>query len=152
MNISRSTATKYSKESQLLEPVARFAKRRGFCLQSAELPFYEYRIDLYGFSRRKNATVAIELKLKNWRRALEQTLLYQLCADLVYIAMPEGSAMRVDKSQLESTGIGLIAVRDSGTCTYVVLAKQHGEVHQPYRVSQIDYLKGLSQGDYLCLK
>ena len=142
MTRSRSTVTKFSKESQLLDPVARFAKRKGFHLQSVELPFYEYRIDLYGFSRKNNATVAIELKLNNWRRALQQTLLYQLCADLVYIAMPESSARRVDKSELESNGIGLIAVQDSGACTCMVLAKQHDEVHQPYRLSQINYLKG----------
>jgi hypothetical protein len=134
--------TKFSKESQLLEHVARFAKRKGFSLQSVEMPFYEYRIDLYGFSRKNNATVAIELKLNDWKRAVEQTLIYQLCADLVYIAMPENSAKRVDKSQLECNGIGLIAVRDSGTCTCMVLAKEHVEVHIPYRQSQINFLKG----------
>ncbi|SRR6266849_267784 len=138
---SRITVTKFSKESDLLAPVARFVKRRGFCLQTAELPFYEYRIDLYGFSRKNDATVAIELKLSNWKRALEQTMLYQLCADLVYIAMPESSARRVDKSELEANGIGLIAVRDSGSCTCVLVAKHHNEVHQPYRLSQINYLK-----------
>src|SRR6266700_4171322 len=72
MTKSQRTGTKFSKESQLLEPVAKFAKRKGFCLQSVELPFYEYRIDFYGFSHKNNATVAIELKLNNWRRALEQ--------------------------------------------------------------------------------
>jgi hypothetical protein len=141
MTKSQSTATKFSKESQLLNPVARFVKRRGFHLQSVELPFYEYRIDLYGFSRKSDATVAIELKLNNWRRALEQSMLYQLCADLVYIAMPESSAMRVDRSVLECNGIGLIAVRDSGSCACVLLAKPHDEVRQLYRLSQINYLK-----------
>jgi hypothetical protein len=105
-----------------------------------ELPFYEYRIDLYAFSRKANATVAIELKLNDWRRALIQTMLYQLCADLVYIAMPERSARRVDKSELESIGIGLIAVRDSGRCTCILAAKPHTEVRLTYRLSQIDYL------------
>lgn len=142
MTKSQSTATKFCKESQLLAPVARFAKRKGFCLQSVELPFYEYRIDLYGFSHKNNTTVAIELKLNNWRKALAQTMLYQLCADLVYIAMPESSVIRVDKSELESNGIGLLAVRNSGACTCVLLAKPHDEVHQPYRLSQINYLKG----------
>jgi hypothetical protein len=140
----RNTVTKFSRESQLLEPVARFAKRKGFYLQSAELPFYEYRIDLYGFSHKRDATIAVELKLNDWRRALEQTMLYQLCADLVYIAMPERSAMRVDKAELESNGIGLIAVRDSGNCACVLLAKPHDEVRQVYRLSQINYLKGMA--------
>jgi hypothetical protein len=142
---SRSTVTKFSKESQLLQPVARFAKREGFRLQGAELPFYAYRIDLYGFSRESNATVAFELKLNNWRRALEQSLLYQLCADLVYIAMPENSVNRVDMSELETNGIGLIAIRNSGACSCVLLARPHVEVRQFYRQSQINYLMGISR-------
>jgi len=144
MTKSRTTATKFSKEAQLLEPVARFAKRKGFCLQSAELPFYEYRIDFYGFSYRHDATLAIELKLNDWRRALAQGLLYQLCADQVYIAMPEGSAKRVDKAELESNGIGLLAVRNTGACTCVLSAKPHSEVRRSYKLSQINYLKEMA--------
>jgi hypothetical protein len=144
MNKSRITGTKFYKESQLLEPVARFAKRKGFCLQKVELPFYEYRIDLYAFSRKNNATVAIELKLNDWRRALKQSLLYQLCADLVYIAMPESSVKRVVRAELQRNGVGLIAVLESGGCSCVLQAKEHAEVRQFYRLSQIEYLKGVA--------
>ena len=70
-------------------------------MQKVELPFYEYRIDLYGFSCEENSTVAIELKLSDWRRAVEQAMLYQLCADLVYIAMPERATKRVDLTESE---------------------------------------------------
>jgi len=146
MTKSRSTVTKFSKERQLRVPVARFAKRQGFCLQTVELPFYEYRIDLYGFSRKNDATVAIELKLSNWRKALVQAMLYQLCADLVYIAMPESSARRVDTSELEFCGVGLIGVRDSGRCTCMLAARTHEEVRQNYRQSQINYLKENANG------
>src|SRR6266700_4167207 len=112
----RRIGTRFSKEKQLLKPVAKFAQEQGFCLQEHELPFYEYRIDLYGFSALRNSTVAFELKLANWRRALEQALLYQLCSDYVYIAMPERSAGKVDISQLRTQGIGLVSVRESGGC------------------------------------
>jgi hypothetical protein len=144
MNKSRITGTKFYKESQLLEPVARFAKRKGFCLQEVELPFYKYRIDLYGFSRKSDATVAIELKLNDWRQALKQSLLYQLCADLVYIAMPESSVKRVVRAELQLNGVGLIAVLESGGCSCVLQAKEHAEVRPFYRSSQIEYLKGVS--------
>ncbi len=140
----RITGTKFSRESQLFGPVARFARREGFVLQTAELPFYECRIDLYGFSRKNDATVAIELKLNDWRRALEQALLYQLCSDFVYIAMPESSARRVDRAELHSNGIGLIAVLTSGSCSCLLPAREHSEVRQFYRVTQIEYLKGTS--------
>lgn len=144
MTKSRITETGFSRESQLLEPVARFARRKGFCLQKVELPFYEYRIDLYGFSRRRDTTVAIELKLNDWRRALQQSLLYQLCADLVYIAMPESSVKRVSRVELQRSGVGLIAVLGSGCCSCVLQAKEHAELRPFYRKSQIEYLTGVA--------
>jgi len=138
---SANTATKFSKESQLLQPVANFATRCGFRLQTAELPFYEYRIDLYGFSKRKDVTVAIELKLNDWRRALEQAMLYQLCSDLVYIALPEPSAKRVDLAELRKNGVGLLAVLNSGKCSCILPAAEHYEMRAFYRTTQIEYLK-----------
>jgi hypothetical protein len=126
----------------LLKPVERFARGRGYSLQRVELPFYEYRIDLYGFSMKRDATLAIELKLADWRRALEQAMLYQLCADLVYIAMPERSVDRVDKTQLSLHGVGLISVTESGSCECVLQASKHDEVRHFYRQSQIEYLRG----------
>jgi hypothetical protein len=137
----RRTGTRFSKEKQLLKPVAKFAHQQGFYLQENELPFYEYRIDLYGFSAYHNSTVAFELKLVNWRRALEQALLYQLCSDYVYIAMPERSAGKVDVAELKSQGIGLISVLESGDCSCLLPAVAHCEVRQFYRSTQIDFLK-----------
>jgi hypothetical protein len=137
----RRIGTKFSKESQLLKPVARFAQQQGFCLQEHELPFYEYRIDLYGFSAHSDSTIAVELKLTDWRRALEQALLYQLCSDYVYIAMPERSAGKVDTAELRSQGIGLISVLESGECSCLLPATAHSEVRQFYRSTQIEFLK-----------
>lgn len=124
-----------------MKPVAKYARQQGFCLQEHELPFYEYRIDLYGFSTRRNSTVAFELKLADWRRALEQALLYQLCSDYVYIAMPERSAGKVDTAELSSQGIGLISVLESGDCACLLPAVAHAEVRQFYRSMQIEFLK-----------
>lgn len=132
---------RFFREKQLLSPVAEFAKRSGFRLQLTEVPFYEYRIDLYGFSKSKDATVAIELKLHDWKRALEQAMLYQLCSDFVYIAMPENAARRVELAELEKEGIGLIAVQGTGTCRCVLLAPTHREVRTFYRGHQIEYLR-----------
>jgi hypothetical protein len=137
----RRIETRFSKEKQLLKPVAKFAQEQGFCLQECELPFYEYRIDLYGFSVHHNSTVAFELKLTDWRRALEQALLYQLCSDYVYIAMPERSAGKVDVTELKSQGIGLISVLESGGCFCLLPATIHSEVRQFYRSTQIEFLK-----------
>ncbi len=124
-----------------MKPVAKFAQQQGFCLQEHELPFYEYRIDLYGFSAPNDSTIAVELKLTDWRRALEQALLYQLCSDYVYIAMPERAAGNVDMAELQSQGIGLISVLESGDCSCLLPATAHSEVRQFYRSTQIEFLK-----------
>lgn len=105
----------FERESMLVEPVTKYVVRRGFTRLEAELQFYECRMDLYGFSENLGLTIAIELKLLKWRRAIKQALLYQLCADLVYIALPSDAARRVDLSQLEKSGVGLISVT-SGRC------------------------------------
>ena len=138
---SQNTATRFSRESDLLGPVAKFATNEGFRLQVSEMPFYEYSIDLYGFSTKQDSTVAVELKLLDWKRALRQAVLYQLCSDLVYIAMPEKSAQRVDVEELKRNGIGLIAVCNSGKCSYLLKASHHGEMRSYYRHMQIEYLK-----------
>ena len=91
-------------------PAVRAYFRRQYERFTEEVPFYEHRIDLYGYSAETDCTVAVELKLRKWRRAIEQALLYQLCADYVFVAVPATTAKRVDLEQLRSYGIGLIAV------------------------------------------
>jgi len=132
-------------ESSLYRPVATYTRNRGFRWQRPEVQFYEYRIDLYGFSRRDNLTVAVELKLKDWRRAFQQTLIYQLCSDLVYVAVPYKTSLRVDTALLHAHGIGLVAVGDSGRCQEVLRATQSHVVRQHYRSEYIDILKGIKR-------
>ncbi len=92
-----------------MPPVAGYARRKAFFMQEAELPFYEYRIDLYCFSPTKDITAAFELKLTKWRRALKQALLYQLCAAHVYLALPREVVDGVDTDLLAKQCIGLLA-------------------------------------------
>lgn len=138
---SRLIAKKFSKEAQLTAPVIRFMRNLGYRIITEELPFYEYRIDIYGFSKRNDTTFAVELKLFDWRRALEQAMIYQLCSDHVYVAMPESVALRVRQSEFMTNGVGLIGVQTSGTCSLVIRPPQHFEMRHFYRQSQIDYLR-----------
>ncbi len=120
-------------EASLLPPVASYVRHRSYRLLQAEVPFYEHRIDIYAFSRREKATIAVELKLTNWRRAIEQALLYQLCADFVFIAVPVCTARRVDRSLLKELGIGVIAVDDTDRCRSVLMSRQSSVVRAHYR-------------------
>jgi hypothetical protein len=133
-----------TKESDLLAPISRFTRRQGYTRQQPELQFYEYRIDLYAFSRRTGLTVAVELKLHKWRRALEQALLYQLCADFVFIAMPDCSVARIDKDLLSTKGVGIIGVSERG-CQLVLPARQSVEVRDHYKRHYVELLKELNK-------
>ena len=129
----------FERESMLIEPVIRYITRRSFTRLESELQFYEYRMDLYGFSRKLGLTVAIELKLFKWKHAIKQALLYQLCADLVYVAVPRATSQRVDLSQLQVTGIGLIGV-SAERCSEILSPVASPLVRQHYRDFYIDYL------------
>lgn len=130
-----------TKESSLLDPVAGYIKRKGFSVQSSELPFYERSVDIYGFSKITNKTIAIELKLHKWKKAIEQTLLYQLCADEAYIAMPKKFVGRVNLDLLAQYGIGLISISETGRCRKMVKARQSSVLRVGYKNDHIDYLQ-----------
>jgi len=131
----------YSKELELLQPVSRYFAHRHYDLQHSELPFYEYRIDLYGYSEDSDTALAVELKLGKWQRALEQALLYQLCSDLIYIAMPLTAARRVDRQALAVHGIGLIAVGRTGLCRELLPAAMSPVTRPHYKYAYVQLLK-----------
>lgn len=55
--------------------------------------------------------VAIEAKLKQWRRALEQAQTYLVFAHEAYIAMPSSTALRADVvAHCAAAGVGVLAV------------------------------------------
>lgn len=129
-------------ESSLLKPVASYLRDKSFCQQMSQLRFYEYSIDLYAFSENKALTVAVELKVDKWRRALEQALIYQLCSDWVFIAMPRTSISRVDGALLDKHGIGLIAVDETGDCEELRSSSLSSVLCSEYRDAYIQLLRG----------
>ncbi len=130
----------YHRENDLCLPVANYFRRRRYRLQKTEVPFYEYRIDVYCYSKSLNRTIAIELKLKRWTRAFKQALIYQLCSDWVYIAMPDSEVGKVDHALLKQYGLGLISVQPGGRCQEVLRAELSPVVRSHYRDNHIELL------------
>ena len=123
----------------LFEPVKQYVSHLGFNLLESELQFYESKMDLYGFSEKLNRTIAIELKLLKWKKAIRQALRYQLCADQVYVAMPRETEHLMDLEFLKSHGIGFIGVTTS-RC-YEVLSPASSSIARPhYRDFYIEHL------------
>ena len=106
----------FKKEQQLYKPIEGFLKNKKYSHIYSELEFYEYRIDLFGYSKSNYMAVSVELKLKDWRKALQQGLIYQLCSDYVYIAMPKSFLHNKAINEISKFGIGIISVYPSGYC------------------------------------
>jgi hypothetical protein len=123
----------FLRESALLAPVQRSLRRRGFGHQQDEVQFFEYSIDLYGYAVQMQTTIAVELKLSRWTRAFEQALVYQLCADYVYLALPWGAAKKVEIPLLEQHGLGLIGIQPGPRCVVLCPAQQSPVIMPNYR-------------------
>ena len=132
---------KFKYEQDLVFFVARYLRNRSFRKQLTEVPFFEYRIDMYGYSRLNDQTVAIELKLKRWSRAIEQALLYQLCSDLVYIAMPSYVTDVVELRTLNEYGLGLLSV-DTHQCRQIHPARPSLVLRKHYREKYLALVSG----------
>ncbi len=125
--------TKFRLESELIDPVSVYLRRRGFGAIGNEVPFYDYRIDLYGYSAKSSLSLALELKLTNWRKAFQQTLIYQLTADWVFAAFPVYTLNEKIIDTFRDIGVGLIAVDVRGTCRQVLRPQLSPNVRDWYR-------------------
>lgn len=131
----------FDREQDMTFPVSRFFRRRDFTMQGVEIQFFEYRMDLYGYSPRQDRTVAIELKLSKWMRAFQQALVYQLCSDFVYVALPVEVVRRVDQALLRAHGIGLIAV-ERARCREILPPSISSVIRGHYRAQYLSVLRG----------
>ena len=98
-------------ECDLCRPVRRFLSGEGYSRIVEELQFFDRSIDVYGLtSGEEGKTVAVELKLTKWQKALQQAALYQLCSDYAYVAMPKKMAHSLERKSFREAGIGILAV------------------------------------------
>jgi len=96
------------REDELRNPVEGLFPANEFVVKR-EVPFGLKRIDLIFKSKRNGQDIiAVELKLRNWKRAVWQAVHNRQIATYSYIALPEATAPPVDISLLNSLGVGLI--------------------------------------------
>ena len=103
------------RESDLLPPITEYLDHSGLT-PYYEVPFETRRIDVVGWG--SGRLVCIELKVHDWRRAIVQASICQLCTPEVYVALPYPLARKVDQQPFREFGIGLLAV--DGTTEVIV--------------------------------
>ena len=111
-------------EEDIEEDVSKFIEEKGYDVYS-QVQVLGRRIDLLGIQRRR--MVAVELKIRNWRHAICQAYLGSLCADLVYVAVPDSTIRTVEKKIFVDNGVGLLSV--NGGVEVVVEAEELNNVH-----------------------
>lgn len=123
MPLSKKTSRgKKISERDLCAPIRRFLNSEGCNRVIPELPFFDRLIDLYGVAwGAGDKTIAVELKLKKWQKALQQAAIYQLCSDYSYVAMPKDVARRLERKVFSAAGIGILAVDAASKTVEIVL-------------------------------
>jgi hypothetical protein len=123
MPLSKKTSrVKKVAECDLSLPVRRFLGREGCSRVIRELPFFDRSIDVYGIAwGEESKTIAVELKLRKWQKALHQAALYQLCSDYSYVAMPKEVAHTLERKNFSAAGIGILAVDTTSKAVEVLL-------------------------------
>ena len=93
-------------------------------LHLTEVKITTNRVDVVYFEKKSDneigSMMAIEAKLKDWRRALQQAHRDKLFADRAYVVLPEKySAAAIENlDQFRRASVGLMIVCDDGVKTY----------------------------------
>lgn len=96
-------------ESSMTTKVSEYFKNKGY-QTSNEVSVIGKKIDLVAFNKRNS--IAVELKVKDWNRALRQATIHQLVADYVYVAIWHEFIHRVNIEKFKQLGVGLLEVND----------------------------------------
>lgn len=130
------------REDELRVPVQKlFPPEQYFC--KSEVPFGLKRIDMV-FRRRSNnqEIVAVELKLRKWRKAVWQATANRQIATYSYVALPAQNAAAIDKQLMASLGLGLIVTDSADDARIVLPAKRSRYVNSRIAIEISNLLAG----------
>ena len=122
LSSKRKNRSKKLAEDDLYFPIRRFLSKEGCSRVVREVKFFDRSIDLYGVVwGSEEKTIAVELKLTKWQKALQQAALYQLCSDYSYVAMPKKVAESLQLGFFSAAGIGILGVDTKSKDVQVIL-------------------------------
>ncbi len=102
-------------ELELTKPVIDYFKDKGYIVRR-EIKIGFNIADMVCFKEKE--VIAVELKLRNWKKAIIQAKNYQLGSDYVYIAFPLMKSHNILKKAqhiLKKEGIGLLVINEKNT-------------------------------------
>jgi len=127
-------------EDEIIDNIKLFFEKKGFRVIT-EVPLLTKRIDIICLKNGINEIIAIEVKIQNWKRGLQQASVYRICSDFVYLAIHRDFSHRVDIKLLQRAGIGLIVVDEDGVEIIFKISNQL-LTHQGIKNNIISYCGG----------
>lgn len=129
-------------EKEIYPQIESYLENEGFDY-FREVQFLNRHIDLVCVNGEK--IIAIEVKIKDWKRALQQALTCRLCVHEVYVAMWHEFAHRVPVELFGEYGIGLMSV--DGTVNMVKKAGKSSIIHSSMLTKLLTTVKEGSNGN-----
>lgn len=103
-------------EQELFLPIKRLFPAKHYLVRR-EIPFNAKIIDVLLMDMKTHRLIAIEMKIRRWKKALRQAAVYQLVTSQVYIALWYRHINEVNKELIGKYGIGIIEVKKNGPKT-----------------------------------
>lgn len=97
-------------EIDLFPPVEHYYQTGGYRVKR-EVPMKNKVIDIV--CQDDEEIIAIEVKVRNWKKALKQAIIYQLCANKTYVALYHKYSRCIKKQLFLRYGVGLIEIDGS---------------------------------------
>jgi len=94
--------------------------RDGYSVYS-EVPLMSQCIDIVAVDENSDRVLAIECKLRDWRRALTQVTSHRLACDEVAICLPLVDKRSAPLDQCQQSGVGLLLYDDEADSLTVVV-------------------------------
>lgn len=131
-------------ECELVDVVALFLREQGFRVR-AEVPSLGQSADLV--ATRGRWVSFIEVKVRDWRSAINQCKAHKLVGDFICIALGTKNISEAVKQATADEGIGLIHVLADGTCSWIAKPVLNARIWQPQRKQ---FSKNLQAIEYVC--
>jgi len=110
------------------------------CKYAHEVKFFRKSIDFIYIDKNYNIN-AIELKIKDWRSALDQIETNQLCANYCYLGIWYKNIKAVSREIFKKNGFGLISI-SKNKCDLIVNPKASSIIKREYKDLIKNQIKG----------
>ena len=132
------------KEFELYSVIEELLTKEGYHFYK-EVKIFTRSIDIIAIkdkkviSLKKKKVIAIEVKVENWKRALQQALTCRLCAHEAYIAIWKDFHHRIPKRLLKKHRIGLILVTEN-EATFLYKPRKSKIIHKNIMNDMLDMI------------